>query len=168
MCTGEPRSSASAWAMYGGWIAGGSMAVATTVTTTPGGSPAGASVCEWEWRIAFAPCMELSPGVICQVGMPTVAVGFNIELGDADTRGRHTTPLPRARDATCGLRHEKWLAGRTCNYANCHTLMSQFPTLLLEPRRRALSSCVQRGQARAHGSGACSEAAHVIPTRSAQ
>ncbi len=94
---GEPRSSASAWAMYGGWIAGGSMAAATTVTTTPGGSPAGASVCEWEWRIAFAPCMELSPGVICQVDMPTVAVGFNIELGDADTRGRHTTTLPRAR-----------------------------------------------------------------------
>ena len=61
--------------------------------------------------------------VICQVDMPTVAVGFNIELGDADTRGRHTTPLPRARDATCGLRHEKWLAGRTvtCSYANCHT-----------------------------------------------
>ena len=120
---GEPRSSASAWATYGGWIADGSMAVATT--TTPGGGPAGASVYEWEWRIAFAPCLELSPGVFYQADMPTVAVGFNIALGDADT--------PAEGDATYGLRHEMWLAGKTCSYTNCHTLMNQFATLLLEP-----------------------------------
>ena len=82
---------------------------------------------EWEWRVAFDPCLQLAPGVYYNADMPTVAVGFNVALGDVDT--------PAEGDATYGLRHEMWLSGRTasCPSGNCHTLMSEFATLLLEP-----------------------------------
>jgi len=120
---GEPRSSPSAWATYGRWIADGAQQAATT--TTPGGGAAGANLYEFEWRVAFDPCLQLTTGEYYNADMKTVAVGLNIALGDVDTPGEG--------DKTYGLRHEMWLSGKTCAATNCHTLMSEFATLLLEP-----------------------------------
>ena len=120
---GEPRSSPAAWETYSRWIA--ARAVDAAVTSEPGAGPNGASVWSWEWRIDFDPCLELAPGVFYHAGMPTTAVGINVALGDTD--------LEAQGDATYGLRHEMWVAGHTCPQTNCHTLMSEFATLLLEP-----------------------------------
>ena len=120
---GEPRSSNLAWATYQHWILTGAQSAATSTREHAG--PGGASVYEWEWAVAFDPCLELSPGIFYNADMPSTAVGFNIALGDVDSAAQG--------DPTYGLRHEMWLSGRTCASTNCHTLQNEFATLILEP-----------------------------------
>lgn len=120
---GEPRSSPAAWALYQSWILRGAMRGAVGQTT--GDAPGGGSTTIFEWAVAFDPCLELSPGVFYSPAMPAVAVGFNIALGDADT--------PALGDPVFGLRHEMWLSGTTCAWTNCHCLLREFATLVLEP-----------------------------------
>ena len=71
--------------------------------------------------------IELDAGVFYSPATQTgsVAVGFNIALGDVD--------LPATSDPVYGLRHEMWLSGKTCSFMNCHTALSEFGTLVLEP-----------------------------------
>ena len=122
---GEPRSSDAAWANYGRWIESGAMRSATR--SAPGGGGFGGSVWVAELAINFDPCVELDAGVFYSpASQPgAVSVGFNIAIGDVDE--------PETSDPVYGLRHEMWLSGRTCLYANCHTLLSEFGTLVLEP-----------------------------------
>ena len=119
---GEPRSSDAAWANYRRWIEGGAMRAATRSAPGDAGSSWVAEV-----AISFDPCVELAAGVFYDPARNTsrVTVGFNVALGDVD--------FASTSDPVFGLRHEMWLAGRTCPYMNCHTAKAQFGTLVLEP-----------------------------------
>lgn len=129
MLEGEPRSSETAWTNYNQWIY--SRAAECAVRALPGADGSGGSVYGVEWAFDFCPLLETAPGV-CYSASATapVSMGLNIALGDTDAQAQG--------DATFGLRHEMWWAGNTscAGHGNCHTLLSQFGTLVMEPGPR--------------------------------
>ena len=122
---GEPRSSPTAWSNYQEWIYARTMECA--VQRFPGAGVNGSSVYGMEWAIDFHPLLQRAPGVYYNVSQGSVNMGLNIALGDTDTFTQG--------DPTYGLRHEMWWNGNTscANHGNCHTLLSYFGTLVMEP-----------------------------------
>ena len=125
MMEGEPRSSETAWSNYQAWIY--SRAVECAVRALPG--EGGGNVYGIEWAFDFCPLLQTAPGVCYNASAAAgpVEMGLNIALGDTDT--------PAQGDATFGLRHEMWWSGNTscAQHGNCHTLLSYFGTLVMEP-----------------------------------
>ncbi len=126
---GEPRSSATAWDNYQQWIF--SRAAECAVRAFPGEGAGGGSVYGVEWAFDFTPLLQTAPGVYYNASSPATEMGLNIALGDTDTQAQG--------DATFGLRHECWWSGnQSCaNHGNCHTLLSYFGTLVMEPGTKA-------------------------------
>jgi SSS family solute:Na+ symporter len=125
---GEPRSSDTAWANYQQWIYARTMECA--VRALPGAGPGSSSVYGMEWAVDFDPLLQIAPGRFWNASQGAVEMGLNIALGDTDT--------PAEGDPTFGLRHEMWWAGNTScqGHGNCHTLLSYFGTLVMEPGPR--------------------------------
>lgn len=115
---GEPRTSASAWETYARWIREGAQrAVARPL-------PEGRGYVI-EWSIRFNPCVEIRPGHCYRVEDGTVAVGFNIALGDLDA--------PEAGRGNFGnFHHEQWWAGAR----HTRTQKNNFGTLQLMGQER--------------------------------
>jgi SSS family solute:Na+ symporter len=124
---GEPRSSDTAWENYQQWIFSRAMEAAVTV------SPAGGRATGGRWSAEFAadfnPLLQVAPGKCWNTSWPATPVGLNIALGDTDTE---------AEGSPFGLKHEMWWSGNTScvGGGNCHTLLNQFGTLMLEPGTR--------------------------------
>lgn len=122
---GEPRSSDDAWATYGAWIRSGAMRAGVRVSLHTAAGRGSTWVAEW--GIAFNPCLEVRPGhFYTPDAFPDgLAVGLNVAIGDTDA--------PAASGGNpYGLRHEQWWSGKR----EGRTRLSEFGTLLLEPRGR--------------------------------
>jgi SSS family solute:Na+ symporter len=121
---GEPRSSDTAWENYQQWIYSRAMEAAVVVAPAGGGAAGG----RWSAEVAidFNPLLQVAPGAFWNTSWPPTQMGLNIALGDTDGEGV-ASPF--------GLRHECWWAGNTScqGGGNCHTLLGQFGTLVMEP-----------------------------------
>lgn len=131
MLEGEPRSSPTAWDNYQNWIY--ARTVECAVHAHPGAGPGGSSVYGMEWAFDFEPLLQLAPGVYYNASMGSTPMGLNIALGDTDTQAQGNSVF--------GLRHEQWWSGNTScgGRGNCHTLLSYFGTLVMEPGARPLN-----------------------------
>jgi hypothetical protein len=125
---GEPRSSLTAWLNYQQWIY--SRAMQCAVHAFPGAGAGGGNVYGMEWSMDFFPLLQTSPGVCYNTSAGSVPMGLNVALGDTDTQ--------QQGDKVYGLRHEMWWSGNTScsNHGNCHTLLSYFGTLVMEPEAK--------------------------------
>ena len=78
-----------------------------------------------EWRIAFNPCVEVSPRLYWSPPLGETAVGLNIALGDLDEK-------EKGRGNFGNFHHEDWWSGDPKR----RTDLNQWGTLLLIPKRR--------------------------------
>ena len=116
LCEGEPRSSKSAWDTYQRWIESGMMsAVASLAPGLPGQGNRGYSV---EWAVNFE-LLQIAPGKIYNASLEDISMGFNIAVGDVDTRAMG--------DPKFGLHHEQW----PCGTKEGRTRKDQFCKLIL-------------------------------------
>lgn len=153
---GEPRSNITAWNTYQHWILSGDMVAGVkafhgqqpplghhrqlgseaSTATAVSSSPTNGSYYVFEWGVKFNPCIQIGPDAQyynpLQAGSglnQAILVGMNIAVGDVDQEAQG--------DPTYGLRHEMWFNGTKgqCSglSGNCHTLLSEFGWLWLEP-----------------------------------
>ena len=116
LCEGEPRSSNGAWETYRRWIETSAMTAASSLSADA--ADRGYQV---EWAVDFR-LLEIGPsGRIYNSSLTDTRVGFNLAVGDVDTRS--------VGDKRYGLHHEQWPCGtkqgRThkgefCDLTLCH------------------------------------------------